>query len=230
MTLALRQCDGVNLQCVVMVRDDFWMGLTRLMQSLDLTIADHQNAMAVDLFDRRHAKNVLAMFGAAYGRLNTSPEKFTAAEQRFLDSAINYLSLDGRVVCVQLALLAEILKSRPWNNREISFEDGGLGLGVRFLEDTFDSDLSQRRHSIHAEGAARLLRRLLPESVSRIKGVLHSEQELMEACGYGDKNAFRELIRILDNELHLITPTDRSSGDSFAQKPVTRSRQKRVTS
>lgn len=216
LTLALRQCDGVNLQCVVMVRDDFWMGLTRLMQSLDFTIAEHQNAMAVDLFDRRHAKNVLAMFGAAYGRLNTSPEKFTAAEHRFLDSAIDYLSTDGRVVCVQLALLAEILKSRPWNNREISFEDGGLGLGVRFLEDTFDSDIAQRRHSIHAEGAARLLRRLLPESISRIKGVLHSEQDLMEACGYGDKNAFRELIRILDNELHLITPTDRSSGDSFS--------------
>ncbi len=216
LTLALRQCDGVNLQCIVMVRDDFWMGLTRLMQSLDFTIAEHQNAMAVDLFDKRHAKNVLAMFGAAYGRLSENPEKISAAEHRFLDSAINYLSMDGRVVSVQLALLAEILKSRPWNNREISFEDGGLGLGVRFLEDTFDSDTAQRRHSIHAEGASRLLRRLLPESVSRIKGVLHSERELMEACGYGDKNAFRELIRILDNELHLITPTDRSSGDSFS--------------
>lgn len=216
LTLALRQCDGVNLQCVVMVRDDFWMGLTRLMQSLDFMIAEHQNAMVVDLFDRRHAKNVLAMFGAAYGRLNVKPEKITAAEHRFLDSAINYLSMDGRVVCVQLALLAEILKSRPWNSREISFEDGGLGLGVRFLEETFDSDSAQRRHSIHAEGAARLLRRLLPESVSRIKGVLHSEQDLMDACGYGDKSAFRELIRILDNELHLITPMDRSSGESFS--------------
>jgi serine/threonine protein kinase/formylglycine-generating enzyme required for sulfatase activity len=216
LTLAMRQCDGMNLQCVVMVRDDFWMGLTRLMQCLDLTIADQQNAMAVDLFDRRHAKHVLAMFGAAYGRLSTNPEKFTVAEHRFLDSAIDYLSTDGRVVCVQLALLAEILKGRPWNSREISFQDGGLGLGVRFLEDTFDSDVAQRRHSIHAEGAARLLRRLLPESASRIKGVLHSEQVLMGACGYGDKNAFRELIRILDNELHLITPTDRSSGDSFS--------------
>ncbi len=216
LTLALRQCDGVNLQCIVMVRDDFWMGLTRLMQSLDFTIAEHQNAMVVDLFDKRHAKNVLAMFGAAYGRLSPDPEKITAVEHRFLDSAINYLSMDGRVVCVQLALLAEILKSRPWNNREISFEDGGLGLGVRFLEDTFDSDLSQRRHSIHAEGASRLLRRLLPDSVSRIKGALHTEQDLMEACGYGDNGAFRELIRILDNELHLITPTDRSSGDSFS--------------
>ncbi len=216
LTLALRQCDGVNLQCIVMVRDDFWMGLTRLMQSLDFKIADHQNAMAVDLFDKRHAKNVLAMFGSAYGRLDSNPENLTSAEHRFLDSAINYLSLDGRVVCVQLALLAEILKSRPWNNREISFEDGGLGLGVRFLEDTFDSELAQRRHSIHAEGAARLLRRLLPESVSRIKGGLHSEQDLMEACGYGDKGGFRELLRILDNELHLITPTDRSSGDSFS--------------
>ena len=29
---ALRQCDGERLQCVVLVRDDFWMGLTRFMQ------------------------------------------------------------------------------------------------------------------------------------------------------------------------------------------------------
>ena len=31
---ALRQCDGGRVQCIVMVRDDFWMAATRFMQQL----------------------------------------------------------------------------------------------------------------------------------------------------------------------------------------------------
>lgn len=216
LTQALRQCDGENLQCILMVRDDFWMGLTRMMRSLELTVSERHNSMAVDLFDRRHARQVLAMFGQAFGRLPADLNAFSAAENRFLDAAIDYLAVDGRVVCVQLALLAEIVKNRPWNNREVSFQGGGLGLGVRFLEDTFDADTAQRRHRQHAEAAARVLRRLLPESVSRIKGSLCSEQELVEASDYRDPPAFRELLRILDNELHLITPTDRMTSDRLS--------------
>lgn len=56
LTSALRQCDGEYLQCVLMVRDDFWMGVTRLMQALDLDIAENVNATAVDLFNAQHAR------------------------------------------------------------------------------------------------------------------------------------------------------------------------------
>ena len=38
---------------------------------------------------------------------------------------------------------------------------------------------------------------------------MRSCQELMEASGYGDRpKDFEELIRILDSEIRLITPTD----------------------
>ncbi len=213
LTNALRQCDGGNLQCILMVRDDFWMGVTRLMQLLELTIHENQNCMAVDLFDRRHAKRVLAMFGAAFGRIDSSPDNLSPSDNRFLEAAVDYLAVENRVVCVQLALLAEILKGRSWTLREVSFQRDGLGLGVRFLNDTFDSDTAQRRLRVHAEAAARVLRRLLPDSISRIKGTMRSEQELIDAAGYTDPSAFRELMRILDNELHLITPTDRMPAD-----------------
>src|SRR5262249_26372588 len=32
---ALRQCDGKRVQCIVMVRDDFWVALSRFMDRLD---------------------------------------------------------------------------------------------------------------------------------------------------------------------------------------------------
>ncbi|HVC97541.1 MAG TPA: serine/threonine-protein kinase [Pirellulales bacterium] len=66
---ALRQCDGAHLQCVVMVRDDFWMAATRFMRELEVRLVEAQNSAAVDLFDLDHARKVLAAFGRAFGRV-----------------------------------------------------------------------------------------------------------------------------------------------------------------
>ena len=35
---ALRQCDGGRVQCIVMVRDDFWMAVTRFMRELEIRL------------------------------------------------------------------------------------------------------------------------------------------------------------------------------------------------
>src|SRR5262249_51825273 len=53
---ALRQCDGGRVQCVVMVRDDFWMAATRFMRDLEIRLLEGHNSAAVDLFDADHAK------------------------------------------------------------------------------------------------------------------------------------------------------------------------------
>ena len=50
---ALRQCDGGRVQCIVMVRDDFWMAATRFMRELEVRLLEGQNSAAVDLFDIR---------------------------------------------------------------------------------------------------------------------------------------------------------------------------------
>jgi formylglycine-generating enzyme required for sulfatase activity len=53
------------------------------------------------------------------------------------------------------------------------------------------------------------LNRLLPEAGADIKGSMRSYSELLEASGYGSRpKDFEEVIRILDNEIRLITPTD----------------------
>ena len=50
---ALRQCDGGRVQCIVMVRDDFWMAATRFMRELEVRLLEGQNSAAVDLFRLR---------------------------------------------------------------------------------------------------------------------------------------------------------------------------------
>src|SRR5262249_53471649 len=55
---ALRQCDGGRVQCIVMLRDDFWMAATRLMRDLEVPLLEAQNSAAVDLFPIRHAEKV----------------------------------------------------------------------------------------------------------------------------------------------------------------------------
>ena len=74
---ALRQCDGDHVQCVVMVRDDFWVALTRFMGELGIELLQGQNTALVDLFDPIHARKVLAAFGRSYGDLPASPESPT---------------------------------------------------------------------------------------------------------------------------------------------------------
>src|SRR5262249_35972627 len=64
-------------------------------------------------------------------------------------------------------------------------------------------------HRYHQKAARADLKVLLPESGSDIKGHMRSYAELLEASGYGNRpKDFDDLIRILDSEIRLITPTD----------------------
>src|SRR5262249_34619998 len=61
---------------------------------------------------------------------------------------------------------------------------------------------------------------LLPESGTDIKGHMRSYVELLEASGYADRpKDFTDLIRILDNDVRLITPTD-PEGKEATDGPV----------
>lgn len=65
---ALRQCDGTHLQSVVMVRDDFWLAVSRFLRDVEVPLVDGWNSALVDLFNIDHATRVLRAFGAAFGR------------------------------------------------------------------------------------------------------------------------------------------------------------------
>jgi formylglycine-generating enzyme required for sulfatase activity len=199
---ALRQCDGERLQCLLMVRDDFWMALTRFLGDVHVELSQGQNAAAVDLFDLIHARHVLTAFGQAFGRL---PED---DQDAFLDQAIAGLAQDGRVISIRLALFAEMIKGRPWTPATLKAAGGMEGIGVGFLEETFRSPALR----VQQKAAQAVLEALLPEHGTDIKGHMRSFEDLRAAAvAAGDRSSdaeFAGLLKTLDREFRLITPTD----------------------
>jgi serine/threonine protein kinase/formylglycine-generating enzyme required for sulfatase activity len=211
---ALRQCDGDRLQCIVLVRDDFGMAATRFMAALDIPIAQGVNFATVDLFDPLHARKVLAAFGCAYGRLPDNLGRCSKEQDAFLDQAVADLAEDGKVISVRLALFAEMVKGKPWTPATLREVGGTEGVGVTFLEETFTAAGAPPQHRLHQKAAQAVLKALLPEAGTDIKGHMRSRQELLAASGYaGRPRDFDELMRILDAELRLLTPTDPEGRD-----------------
>ena len=219
---ALRHCDGQRLQCIVMVRDDFWLAVSRFMRDLEIPLDEGRNSALVDLFDTEHAKKVLATFGRAFGRLPELAAGTTPDQEEFLKQSVTGLAKDGKVICVRLALFAEMMKANPWTPAALTDMGGSEGVGVTFLENTFSASIAPPEHRFHQQAARSLLTALLPESGSDIKGQMRSRDELLDASGYaGRPKDFDRLIGILDGEIHLVTPTDPEGsfydGDSAPQ-------------
>jgi len=97
---ALRQCDGGHVQCLVLVRDDFWMAATRFMRELEVPLLEGQNSAAVDLFDLRHARRVLTAFGCAFGSVPEKHAELSSEQTTFLEQSVAGLAQDGKVVSV----------------------------------------------------------------------------------------------------------------------------------
>ena len=110
---------------------------------------------------------------------------------------------------MRLALFAEMMKGKPWTPATLRQVGGTEGVGVTFLEETFSSPQANPKHRLHQKAAQAVLKALLPETGTDIKGQMRSEEELQKAAAYADRpREFADLTHILDNELRLITPTD----------------------
>ena len=236
---ALRQCDGGRVQCIAMVRDDFWLASTRFMQQLEIRLVEGQNSALADLFDMEHARRVLTKFGRAYGRFPQVDEEMerkggaetgrrgdrekrrraraeTQAQRDFVEQAVAELATEGKVVCVRLALFAEMMKSKPWTPATLKEVGGTKGVGVTFLEETLSSPTAPPEHRYHQAAARSVLKALLPDAGTDIKGHLRSDADLLGVSGYANRRRdFEDLMRILDGELRLITPVNpEESGES----------------
>jgi serine/threonine protein kinase/formylglycine-generating enzyme required for sulfatase activity len=211
---ALRHCDGEHVQALVLVRDDFWLAASRFLRDLETRLVEGENSALVDLFDPRHARKVLMAFGRAYGALPENAGELHKDHETFLDHAISGLAQDGKVISVRLALFAEMMKGKPWAPATLREVGGTEGVGLTFLEETFSAATAPAEHRFHQKAAQAVLKALLPERGTDIKGQMRSRQELFEASGYANRPGdFDDLIHILDPELRLITPTDPSGKD-----------------
>ncbi len=207
----LRHCDGESLQCLLLVRDDFWLALTRFADALEMDLLEGHNAQAIDLFDREHAKKVLIKLGQAYKRLPVEAADFSndGPHTSFLDKAIDQLAVGNYVICVRLTVFAEMFKGRDWTLDELDVVGGVEGVGQKFLEDRFGTSAATHRHQFQKQSVQGVLEALLPDAGSDIRGAMQPEQALMSAAGYENQpNKFRDLIKTLDTELRLITRTD----------------------
>ena len=118
-----------------------------------------------------------------------------------------------------------MMKGKPWTPATLKEVGGTKGVGVTFLEETFSASTAPPEHRLHQKAAQAVLKALLPESGTDIKGQMRSRQELLEASGYANRpRDFDDLIHILDPELRLITPTD-PEGSSSESQPTTPSEQ-----
>lgn len=220
---ALRQCDGRRAQALVLVRDDFAMAVTRFMRDLEIPILEGVNFATVDLFDIRHARKVLAEFGRGFGQLPENLAKMTADQLKFIEQSVDGLAQDGKVISVRLAVFAEMIKGKPWSLATLKAVGGAEGVDRTFLEETFGPRSPHPVHRVHQEAFRKILRALLPDKGSALKGHMRSRSELAKAAGYDQQpRELDEVIRVLDTELHLVTPTDplgRDANELPAEKP-----------
>ena len=119
------------------------------------------------------------------------------------------LAQDGKIISVRLAIFAEMVKGKPWTPATLREVGGTEGVGVTFLEETFSSSTATPEHRCTRRRRKAVLKALLPDTGTDIKGRMRSETELRDASGYaGRPRDFDDVIGILDGELRLITPTD----------------------
>jgi serine/threonine protein kinase/formylglycine-generating enzyme required for sulfatase activity len=219
---ALRQCDGERVQALLLIRDDFWMATTQLLRCVEVPLVEGQNAAAVELFSAQHARKVLEDYGRSLGQVPSGPLRPETEVAAFLDQAVKGLTgPDGYVIPVRLSLFVEVIRRRPWTVQALRALGGVEGIGVKFLEETFDSASANPAHRLHRAAAEAVLKLLLPAPTAIIRGAPRSGQELCQASGYAERPAdFADLLRVLDQDLRLITPVDTlptSHGQSVAE-------------
>ena len=223
LTEALRQCDGATVQALVLVRDDFWISVSRFFRELDIPIVERGNSAMVDLFSLEHATKVLGMYGIAYSKLPEAPNSWSREQEGFIEKAVLGLSQDQKVISVQIAIFADMMRNRDWSTSALREVGGIEGVGVTFLEEMFGSRHSPIAHRKHQEAVQGTLAALLPAIGTDIKGSMQSAEALQAAAGYQDKpTQFEELLGILDKNLRLITPVDEEIEE---EKPTSQSYQ-----
>ncbi len=209
---ALRQCDGVHVQAILLVRDDFMLGISAFMDQIEELLLQNHNFATVERFGLTHAVKVLTAFGRAYGTLNDPPSIEQAA---FLQEATGELSRIGRLEPVQIALLSEMIKDKPWKSSTLRSLGGIQGLGVAFLEERLAGPSAHPLIRAQLPVVRRILHEMLPTDDTVIKPPACLQSTLLERLGgIASDELLCKLLNLIDTEVRLITPTSSASMQS----------------
>ena len=156
------------------------------MQALEIRLVEGQNIGCRRLFDLDIPEE---SWRHSAGRLGLARDtgEVTQGAKGVPGTGPSGLAEDGKVVCVRLALFAEMMKGKPWTPAALKAVGGTEGVGVTFLEETFSACHCTPEHRYHQKAARGVLKALLPESGTDIKGHMRSHDELLEASGYASR-------------------------------------------
>ena len=174
---ALRQCDGERVQCLVMVRDDFWLAVEPLHAGAGNSPGRRAELAPWSISSTcATPKKVLAGLWPGLRACPNRPARSATEQRAFLDQAVAGLAQDGKVICVRLALFAEMVKGKPWTPATLE----GSRRHRRRRRHLPRRDLQCRhrpaRAPLSSEGRPGRLKALLPESGTDIKGHMRSRQ------------------------------------------------------
>jgi serine/threonine protein kinase/formylglycine-generating enzyme required for sulfatase activity len=206
---AIRHCDGKQLFCLLIVRDEFWIGTSKFLTAVGVDFHEGVNGQRVDLFDEKHACKVLYLIGRAMEKLPIGRDQMTREQVRFIEKVVGALSDDGQVISVHITMFAEMFKYREWTLAELKKVGGLSGVGERFLDETFNDKNSQSRFAYLKDEVRFLLETFLPDPRTDIREKQYSKSQLKSFAPASVKEAgIDQAIELLDKELRLISPTD----------------------
>ena len=204
---AFKLADGINIHFLLVVRDDFWVSISRLMNKIDCPLDDRVNIGLVDLFDIAHAKKVLIEYGKAFGTIGENGP--TSKQQQFVDKAAKMLAHEGYVVCMQLVLFAELVRDKTWDASTLGKIGGKDGIGETLLESTLSNARSNRKFNSQVDLVKTILAELLPQVGSPIRENSVSLIDLSKAVERRpDDPEFQSAISLLETDLKLITAVE----------------------
>ncbi len=215
MVQALRQCDGASLKCLILVRDEFWMEISQFMAALESPLSDTQNAMSLPLFSPNHAKRVLMGFGRAYELLPPEGQELTPNQIAFVDKAIEGMTEENSVICVRIAMFAELMTSYPWEPATLQKLGGVDGIAIQFLHDNFSSKKSPMSRRAIAPVCVDILQSLLPDDELDLKATATQISAIEFRDGStADSERVQLATHCLEEELKLITRSASGSAEA----------------
>lgn len=214
---ALRQCDGIHTQALLLVRDDFWAPLTRCLRAADVEL-DANNSAMLDVFDAAHARKVLVELGRGYGALPVTERADAASSvtQAFVDAVIEQMLETGPLIPVRLALFAHAFRDRAWSCQELHEAGGFHGVISWFLDNAVRQDPVLSAHPVPC---AQILNALLPPPGKLIKDQPRSVGELSRISGVNEE-VCDQILRTLRTRYPILASSDAEVADDQSQAKV----------
>ncbi|MCH5373192.1 MAG: ATP-binding protein, partial [Planctomycetes bacterium] len=219
-TTAMRQCDGVRVQCLLLVRDEFYTPAVRFLNELGVEPDPSRNSALVDLFELDHARRVLLKLGRSIGALPLLDDQMTETHYEFLDEVLRLVQHHNRVVPATLAMFVEYLRDKPWTSESLAALGAEDSPAVALIDDMLRRSMEGVKPKVAIRAAEGILAALMPQSEAEPTRPIRSRRELVLASGSNRTAEFNAFLDSLCRIARIATPVvSASAGSSDPSTP-----------